>query len=257
MNDSQFDEFVGITRRLRKECPWDSIQTHETIRHSLIEEAYEVVESIDNGNLQELKNELGDILLHVAFHANIAEEEGAFTLSDVIEGIQSKLIRRHPHIFAGKEVGGADEVKANWEKLKLLEGRRSVIDGVPRELPGLLRAHRLTEKASKVGFDWKRKEDAWQKVEEEIRELRELPDAGAESEREEEFGDLLFALVNYARFIGVNPEIAIRKSIDKFISRFHFIEERLRSAGREMQESTLEEMDALWEEAKDGEKGGR
>lgn len=250
MPGSEFTTFVEITKQLRQECPWDKVQTHESIRHSLIEEAYEVVETIDHGNVEELKNELGDILLHVVFHANIAEESGEFTLNDVILGIQEKLIRRHPHIFAGTTVNGAEDVKQNWEKLKMAEGRSSMMDGVPKELPGLLRAHRLTDKASKVGFDWKKPEDAWKKVEEEISELHIALEQGSDQEKEEEFGDLLFSLVNYSRFIDVNPENAIRRSIDKFISRFHYIEARLKQTGKDLHSSTLAEMDLLWEEAK-------
>lgn len=250
MPQQKFEQFVEITKRLRKECPWDREQTHATIRHSLIEEAYEVVEAIDRGNLTELKNELGDILLHVVFHANIGEEERAFTLTDVIEGITEKLIRRHPHVFGEEKIEGAGNVIRNWEKLKMAEGRTSLMDGVPKELPALLRAHRLTEKASKAGFDWKQREDAWKKVEEEIGELHLGLKAGNEKEIEEEFGDLLFALVNYSRFIDVNPENALRRTIEKFVVRFQHIEKRLREAGKDIHSSSLEEMDKLWEEAK-------
>ena len=251
MAEEDFQSFVDITRRLRKECPWDKVQTHESIRHSLIEEAYEVVETIDHGNFQELKGELGDILLHVVFHSNIAEEEGEFVLADVIRGITEKLIRRHPHIFGTAIVRDAAEVKKTWERLKMEEGRKSMMDGVPKELPGLLRAHRLTDKASKVGFDWKTGDDAWKMVEEEIRELRETLGPESADAREEEFGDLLFALVNYSRFIGVNPENAIRRSIEKFIFRFRYIEEKLKEEGKDIHASTLEEMDAHWNAAKE------
>jgi XTP/dITP diphosphohydrolase len=250
MPNNEFIRFVQITKRLRKECPWDKEQTHASIRHSLIEEAYEVVETIDNNNLQELKNELGDILLHVAFHSNIAEEEQEFTLRDVIEGITEKLIRRHPHIFGEATAGTAEQVKQNWEKLKMQEGRTSLMDGVPKELPALLRAHRLTDKASKVGFDWKKREDAWKKVEEETNELHEILENGTPEATEEEFGDLLFALVNYSRFINVNPENALRRTIEKFITRFQYIEVTLKNAGKDIHSSTLEEMDVLWNEAK-------
>ncbi len=250
LSQNEFTRFVEITKRLRKECPWDKEQTHASIRHSLIEEAYEVVESIDHNNLQELKKELGDLLLHVVFHANIAEEEKAFTLQEVIHEITEKLIRRHPHIFGGIRVKNAHEVKQNWEKLKMEEGRESLMDGVPKELPALLRAHRLTDKASKVGFDWKKKEDAWMKVDEEIKELHHVIDAGTTDEVEEEFGDLLFALVNYSRFININPENALRRTVEKFILRFQHIEKRLREMGKDIHASSLEEMDGLWEEAK-------
>jgi nucleoside triphosphate diphosphatase len=250
MVEKEFLRFVEITKRLRKECPWDKEQTHASIRHSLIEEAYEVVETIDHNNLGELRKELGDLLLHVVFHANIAEETGEFTLREIIEGITEKLIRRHPHIFGDTKVSGSHEVKQNWEKLKMQEGRESLMDGVPKQLPALLRAHRLTDKASKVGFDWKTKEDAWKKVEEEIRELHQAIDDGDISLTDGEFGDVLFALVNYSRFIGVNPENALRSTVDKFIARFQHIERRLKEMNKDIHSSSLEEMDRLWEEAK-------
>jgi MazG family protein len=245
-----FEQFIEITRRCRKECPWDREQTHASIRHSLIEEAYEVVEAIDQDHLEDLTKELGDLLLHVAFHANIAEEAGEFTLADVIDAISSKLVFRHPHIFGTASVTGADEVKQNWEKLKFLEGRTSLMEGVPKELPALLRAHRLQDKAAKVGFDWKKKEDAWMKVDEEVKELHSAIDTGSQNDVEGEFGDLLFALVNYSRFIDVNPENALRRTVDKFILRFQYIEKKLQEMGRDIHNSTLEEMDVLWNEAK-------
>lgn len=247
---NEFQTFLDVTKRLRRECPWDSEQTHASIRHSLIEETYEVVEAIDEANMEELKKELGDLLLHVVFHANIAEETGEFTLAEVIETITRKLIYRHPHIFGDTKVRGTEEIKQNWEKLKLKEGRTSVMDGVPRELPALLRAHRLQDKAAKVGFDWEKKEDAWKKVEEEMRELHSAIERANQDEVEGEFGDLLFALVNYSRFIDVNPENALRGTVTKFITRFQYIERRLKELGKDIHSSTLEEMDKLWEEAK-------
>jgi XTP/dITP diphosphohydrolase len=250
LSAKEFTEFVEITKRLRKECPWDKEQTHASIRHSLIEEAYEVVEAIDNNNLEELKKELGDLLLHVVFHANIAEEQNEFTLKEVIETISQKLIFRHPHVFGDAKVEGAHEVKQNWEKLKMKEGRESLMEGVPKELPALLRAHRLQDKASKVGFDWEKKEDAWKKVDEEMRELHHAIKSGKQENVEQEFGDLLFALVNYSRFIGVNPENALRKTVEKFITRFRYIEKQLTEMGKDIHSSSLEEMDRLWEEAK-------
>lgn len=248
-----FPEFVEITRRLRRECPWDREQTHASIRHSLIEEAYEVVETIDMNDMPELKKELGDLLLHVVFHSNIAEEHGEFTLEEVIDEISRKLKRRHPHIYGDVAVEGATEVLRNWERLKMEEGRESLMDGVPKELPALLRAHRLTDRASKVGFDWEKKEQAWTKVEEEMKELHAAVAQEDPAAVESEFGDLLFGLVNYARFIKVNPEIALRRSIEKFIKRFRFIERRLKEQGKDIHSSTLEEMDRLWEESKAGE----
>lgn len=250
MAEDTFTHFVEITKRLRRECPWDKEQTHRSIRHSLIEEAYEVVESIDDGDMAELRKELGDLLLHVVFHANIAEEQKEFTLDEVITAITDKLIFRHPHIFGDAKVENADHVKQNWEKLKMKEGRESLMDGVPRELPALLRAHRLTEKASKVGFDWKKKEDAWQKVDEEMHELHRAIESGNETEVEAEFGDLLFALVNYSRFLRINPENALRTTVEKFVTRFRYIERGLKARGKDIHATSLEEMDQLWEEAK-------
>lgn len=246
----QFVQLVEIVRRLRRDCPWDREQTHASIRHSLIEETYEVVEAIDQQNLVELRRELGDLLLHVVFHAVIAEQEKEFTLEDVVRSISEKLVRRHPHVFGDVQVDGAEHVKRNWEKLKLHEGRESVIDGVPRELPALLRAHRLQDKASKVGFDWEKKEDAWKKVEEEMHELHHAIEQSRPELVEGEFGDLLFALVNYSRFIEVNPENALRRTIEKFIQRFQYVEKRIKETGKDIHSSTLEEMDGFWEEAK-------
>jgi MazG family protein len=247
-------DYVAVVRRLRKECPWDREQTHQSIRHSLIEEAYEVVEAIDHRNLEELKMELGDLLLHVVLHSIIAEEESAFTINDVFAESSAKLIRRHPHVFGDTKVRSADDVKNNWEKIKLTEGRTSLMDGVPKKMPSLLRAHRLQEKASKVGFDWKRKEDVWAKVTEEIGELHEAESKRSHEHLEEEFGDLLFALVNYARFLKVNPESALSKSTRKFSKRFQRIEEEIRKKGKKLEHSTLEEMDAIWNEGKKLEK---
>ncbi len=250
MSARQFENFVEVVRRLRKECPWDREQTHESIRYGLIEEAYEVVEAIDGNNLEELKKELGDLLLHVVFHSSIAEEKGEFTLQAVIEDITEKLIRRHPHVFGDVQVSGPQEVKQNWEKIKLAEGRHSVVDGVPRELPALLRALRVQDKASKVGFDWEKKEDVWEKVKEELEELQHEAAAGNHERIEEEFGDLLFAIVNYARFLHTNPEYALRRTVDKFIERFQYIEAKLKEQGKDITKTSLAEMDKLWEEAK-------
>ncbi len=252
MNDYTFERLLLIMKQLRSECPWDRAQTHDSIKGHTIEEAYEVVEAIDHGNFEDLKSELGDLLLHVVFHAEIAEGDGRFCISDVLAGIIEKLIRRHPHIFGDVKVDGADDVKRNWEQIKLAEGRDSIIDGVPAVLPALLKAHRVQEKASKVGFDWPDQEQVWDKVREEMEELREAV-GRAEPDRdgiEEEFGDLLFALVNYSRFVRVNPEDALRKAVDKFSQRFRHIERRMREEGMDMRNSTLEEMDRYWEEAK-------
>jgi tetrapyrrole methylase family protein / MazG family protein len=250
LSHPEFDTFVEITKRLRKECPWDREQTHASIRMGLIEEAYEVVESIDNNDMAELKKELGDLLLQVVFHSNLAEETSAFTLKDVIEGITTKLIARHPHVFGTTEVSGSENVKQNWEKLKMKEGRESVMDGVPKELPALLRALRLQDKAAKVGFDWQKEEDVWKKVKEEIDELHFAIKEDNPDHVEAEFGDVLFSLVNYSRFIHVNPEIALRLTVEKFIKRFKYIEVKLKTQGKEVHSASFEEMDKLWDEAK-------
>lgn len=252
----EFSKFVTIIERLRKECPWDREQTHASIKHLLIEEAYETVEAIENDDLDELKKELGDLLLHVVFHSVIAAETGSFHLDEVIRLESEKLIRRHPHVFAETDVKDTGEVLANWEKIKREEGgRRSVTAGVPASLPSLLRAHRIQEKVSGVGFDFPDGEDAWKKVEEELGEFRRHVKTGAEhDDLEDEFGDVLFALVNYARFVDVNPENALRRTNEKFNRRFRFIEQRLTEQGREFDQLSLAEMDEIWDEAKAEEK---
>ncbi len=248
--NTSFQEFIQVVRRLRKECPWDREQTHQSIRHSLIEETYEVIEAIDQNDFPELKRELGDLLLHIVLHAVMAEEQHSFTLDDVIDSISEKMIRRHPHIFGSTMVEDSQEVKRNWENIKLSEGRTSVIDGVPKEMPALLRALRIQEKASKVGFDWKKKRDVWKKVEEEIKELSRAERSKNEAHIEEEFGDLLFALVNYSRFIGVIPEFALHRSIKKFTKRFQHIEEELHRRGKRIGNVSLKEMDRIWDAKK-------
>ncbi len=251
MSTDHFPELVRIVRKLRKDCPWDRQQTHESIRHHLIEETYEIIESIDNTDWNALCEELGDVLLHVILHSVIAEEKSEFRLEDVIEGINAKLIRRHPHVFGDTNVNGAEEVKQNWEKLKMIEGRESHLDGVPKELPALLRAQRLQERAAKVGFDWEHRSDVWKKVEEEVKEFHAALEADDREKAEEEFGDLLFSLVNYARFVKINPELSLRKTTDKFIKRFKHIEQKLKEQGKDIQTASLAEMDVLWNEAKD------
>lgn len=247
----EFQEFVEIVRRLRNDCPWDRIQTHLSLRRCLLEETYEVLEAIDTGNMEHLRKELGDLLLQVVFHANIAEEEETFSLKEVIEGESAKLIDRHPHVFGDVKVDGADEVKKNWEKLKKKEGRKSAIDGIPEQLPALLKAHRIQEKASKVGFDWDDKEPAFAKILEELNELRENVEASKdEREIEDEFGDLLFSIVNYSRFLKVNPEDALRRTIEKFRRRFEKIEKFAEENGKEIEEMSLEEMDDIWNKSK-------
>ena len=261
MTDSKFTDFIGIVKRLRKECPWDREQTNDSIKSNTIEEAYEVVEAIDNKNYDELKKELGDLLLHVVFHTQIAEEKNNFKIDDVIDSIQSKLIRRHPHVFGETKVSDSNEVKKNWEEIKLSEGRESVLDGVPHNLPALQRANRLQEKAAKVGFDWEKKEDVWKKVIEEIQEMHEIERIKSQSDKnantndlnnklEKEVGDVFFAMVNYARFLGINPEDALRKTNDKFIKRFNYVQKKVKESGKTINESNLEEMDKYWNESK-------
>jgi len=216
MSDAKFNEFVEIVKRLRKECPWDSVQTNDSIKAATIEEAYEVVEAIEKNDYEELKSELGDLLLHVVFHTIIAGEKRNFTIDDVISAIQKKLIRRHPHVFGNVEVVDSEEVKKNWETIKLSEGRASLLEGVPEMLPALQRAHRLQEKASKVGFDWERKEDVWRKVIEEIEEMHESETDGSYEQLETEIGDVFFAMVNYA-LDDMIPSEKLRSNIEKRI----------------------------------------
>jgi len=246
-----FAVFVHVVRRLRRDCPWDRKQTHKSLRHSLIEETYEVIEALDAGDMDELANELGDLLLHVVLQATIAEQAGEFSLRDVMTRETAKLVRRHPHVFGTTTARSADEVKQNWERLKMKEGRTSVLEGVPRSMPALIRALRVQQRAAKVGFDWENEDQVWKKVREELEEVREALKGGKQIRREEEFGDLLFALVNYARFLRINPENALRGTIDTFTRRFQYIEQELAKRGKTAHESTLEEMDALWEKAKE------
>lgn len=247
---ADFSDFVAIVRRLRRDCPWDRKQTHRSIRQHLIEEAYETVEALDRNDLIALRHELGDLLLHVVMHATMAEQAGEFTLRSVIRDVSAKLIRRHPHVFGTARVRSVDQVKQNWERLKLSEGRRSVIDGIPRHMPSLQRAQRMQQRASHVGFDWKDRRDVWKKVREELEELRATLDRAPKRRREEEFGDLLFALVNYARFVGVDPENALRRTVDKFDRRFRYVERELLREGKEIHAVGLKEMDRLWERSK-------
>ena len=253
----KFAELVEIMTRLRGEngCPWDREQTSESIKPYLVEETYEVLEAIDEQDPAKLKEELGDLMLQIVFHAQMAEETGAFTVSDVLAAINDKLVRRHPHVFGDVKADTAQEVLFNWEQIKQTERRRdkgqaSLLDGVPREMPALLRAHRLQEKASRVGFDWNEAQEVFRKVEEELGELRAAMQGQAAERVEAELGDLLFALVNLSRFLAVNPEEALRKTIARFIARFRYIEEELARRGRSLRQASLEEMDALWAEAK-------
>ncbi len=246
----RFDELWRVMQRLRKECPWDKEQTHDSIKAATLEETYEAVEAIDNNDYDALRDELGDMLLHIVFHSVIAEENNEFKLTDVIKGITEKLIRRHPHIFGNVKVKDSKEIEKNWEAIKLQEGKKSLLEGVPKSLSSLLRAYRIQEKASKIGFDWERKEDVWEKVEEELKEFKEAEQSGDKERTEEELGDLLFSLVNYSRFLKINPENALRRANDKFIKRFSYVEEKINSSGNNLVDATLEEMDKFWEESK-------
>jgi len=246
----EFNEFVDIVKRLRKECPWDREQTHESLRRCLLEETYEVLEAIDNSDMDELRKELGDVLLQVVFHSVMAEEKNIFKIEDVISQEMEKLIYRHPHVFGDIKVKGKEEVLTNWESLKMKEGREYVLDGIPKELPALFKAYRVQEKVAKVGFDWKDQKPVYDKILEEISELKEAIDSDIAEDIEMEFGDVLFAIVNYARFIHINPEDALRKTIDKFSRRFRKIEDFAKENNNELINMTLEEMDKIWEEAK-------
>ena len=252
-----FADFVAIVRQLRRDCPWDKVQTHESVKHLLIEEAYETVETIDQEDWPNLKKELGDILLHVVFHSVIAAESDSFTLKDVIEAETEKLVRRHPHVFGDTKVANVAEVLTNWETIKIREGeKKSAMEGVHRHLPALLRAYRMQEKAAGVGFDFPSPPDAWTKVEEEMGEFRELASSGASLvEQEKELGDVIFALINYARKSGINPENALGRTNDKFIRRFQGVEKGLEADGISLVDATLEQMDAHWDAVKLTEKG--
>ncbi|MDX1590901.1 MAG: nucleoside triphosphate pyrophosphohydrolase [Balneolaceae bacterium] len=248
---SSFEDLVELIAILRKECPWDRRQTHQSIKDNLIEEAYEAVEAIEDEDFNELRKELGDLLLHVIFQSKMASETESFTIDDVIYSISEKLIRRHPHVFGDTEASGEKEVASNWEAIKLKEGKESILDGVPKHLPGLIRAQRMQEKASNVGFDWAEWELAWTKLNEEIDEWREAVEHQSIAEQRDEFGDLLFSLVNVGRLRGLHAEESIRMANKKFDSRFRYIENKLREQGSSVVDSSLEEMDRLWNEAKE------
>ncbi len=252
--DDNFQKLLGIMATLRSKdgCPWDKEQTRESLKPYLIEEAYEVLEAIDEDNPQGLKEELGDLLFQIVFHSQLAKERGEFDMDGVIKKISEKMISRHPHVFGKEKFETSQEVLKQWDERKKEEGklRESLLEGVPRELPSLLRAHRLQSRAAKVGFDWNRVEDVFEKLDEELEEFRAALKNGKQAEIEEELGDIFFVLVNISRFVRVNPEDALRKTISKFISRFRYIEMKAAEAGRELSDMTLEEMDALWEEAK-------
>ena len=231
-------------------CEWDKKQTHESLRQYLIEEAYEAVEAIDDTDMNSLKEELGDLMLHVVFHARLGEEKGDFDINDILAGINEKLIRRHPHVFGESGEKDIDKIKMDWEEFKHKEGRKSRIGGIPKNLSGLQRAFRLQEKAASTGFDWDNVEDIWAKIDEEIEEVRNAFANGEENELEGEIGDLIFSAVNLSRFMGVNPEDELRRTIKKFEIRFKFIEKTAEEGGRDITDLSLEEMDKIWESNK-------
>ncbi len=247
-----FDRLLTIMDELRENCPWDKKQTMESLRHLTIEETYELADAILNNNMDEIKKELGDLMLHNVFYARIASEQGAFDVTDVLNAICDKLIERHPHIYGNVVAEDEQTVKANWEKLKLRGGSKSVLAGVPQSLPALVKTMRIQDKARGVGFDWEKPEQVWEKVQEELGELQEAAQAADADKRKimEEFGDLLFSLVNYARFIGVDPEEALERTNKKFISRFTYLESEAAKDGKKLSEMTLSEMDHYWERAK-------
>ena len=247
---NNFEDLVEIVKILRKECPWDRKQTHQSIKDNLIEEAYEAIEAIDREDFEELKKELGDLLLHVVFHSRMATETQDFNIEDVIYSIQEKLIRRHPHVFGDAKTEDEKEVAANWEAIKMEEGKESVLDGLPAHLPSLIKAQRMQEKAANVGFDWPEWRQVWDKLEEELGELKEVLEEENIEKSKEEFGDLLFSLVNVGRFFDLNAEDSLRMTNNKFIKRFQYIEQQIQDSDRNMNEVSLEEMDGIWEEAK-------
>ena len=245
-----FNRLLDIMDELREKCPWDKKQTLESLRHLTIEETYELADAILENDLNEVKNELGDVLLHLVFYAKIGSEKKAFDIGDVANAISEKLIARHPHIYGDVEVNNEEEVKQNWEKLKLKEGKNSVLEGVPKSLPALVKATRIQDKVSGVGFDWEEPHQVWDKVQEELSELNEEIKKGKKETIESEFGDVLFSMINYARFINVNPENALEKTNKKFINRFQYLEKAAKKEGKELTEMSLSEMDVYWELSK-------
>lgn len=246
----KFEDLVELVSILRKECPWDKKQTHYSIKDNLIEEAYEAIEALDNNDFDEFKKELGDLLLHVVFHSNIASETATFDIEEVIYSLMEKLIRRHPHVFENQAVSGEGEVAENWENIKLKEGKKSTLDGLPSHLPALIKAQRMQEKAANVGFDWPEWKLAWEKLDEELSEFKETLEENDVNASSEEFGDVLFSIVNVARYFNLVAEDSLRKTNKKFETRFRYIETELKKKKKNLNDATLEEMDALWEKAK-------
>lgn len=243
-----FGRLLKIMDELREQCPWDKKQTFQSLRNLTLEETYELADELLNENLEGIKEEIGDVMLHMVFYAKIGDEKGAFDIADVLNAVCDKLVHRHPHIYGDVKVKDEEEVKRNWEKLKLKEGKKSVLQGVPKSMPAMIKAYRMQEKTAQVGFEWENSEQVWEKVEEEIAEFKETIDENMSQERkEEEFGDILFSLINYARFKNIEPESALERINQKFKSRFEYIEA---NAHKSLEEMTLDEMDALWNEAK-------
>ncbi|ALJ04355.1 pyrophosphatase [Pseudalgibacter alginicilyticus] len=245
-----FDRLLTIMDELRAQCPWDKKQTMETLRHLTIEETYELGDAILDNDLEEVKKELGDVLLHIVFYSKIGSETNDFDIADVCNSICEKLINRHPHIYGDVKVKNEDDVKRNWENLKLKEGKKSVLEGVPNSLPALVKANRIQEKVAGVGFDWEAPNQVWEKVEEELNEFKAEVESGNKDAMESEFGDVIFSMVNYARFLNINPENALERTNKKFSKRFQYLEEKARSINKPLKEMTLAEMDVFWEEAK-------
>jgi XTP/dITP diphosphohydrolase len=246
-----FGRLLDIMDDLRAKCPWDKKQTLETLRYLTIEETYELADAILDGDLQEIKGELGDIMLHMVFYAKIASEKNAFDIADVLTTVCDKLVERHPHIYGDVVAETEEEVKANWEQIKLKSGKKSVLEGVPKSLPAMVKATRIQEKARGVGFDWDNADQVFEKVQEEIQELKdEVKKENNQLKVEDEFGDVLFSLINYARFVGVDPESALERTNKKFITRFQYLESASKEDGKELKNMTLEEMDVYWNKAK-------
>ena len=245
-----FEKLLNIMDDLREKCPWDKKQTMQTLRHLTIEETYELGDAILDNDLNEVKKELGDMLFHIIFYAKIGSETNDFDMADVCNEISEKLIHRHPHIYSDVVVKDEEEVKQNWEILKLKEGRTSVLEGVPKNLPALVKASRIQEKVKGVGFDWEESHQVWDKVKEELEELQVEVEVGDQDKIEAEFGDVLFSMINYARFLNVNPEDALERTNKKFIKRFQYLESKAGELGKPLMDMTLAEMDVFWEEAK-------
>lgn len=245
-----FNRLLDIMDELREKCPWDKKQTLESLRHLTIEETYELADAILDNDLDEVKKELGDLLLHIIFYAKIGSEKKAFDMADIANTIADKLIKRHPHIYGGITVKNEEEVKQNWEQLKLKEGKTSVLEGVPKSLPAMVKANRVQDKVAGVGFDWEAPHQVWKKVQEELTELNSEIKKGDPDKIASEFGDVLFSMINYARFLNVNPENALERTNKKFIQRFQYLEQAVKKEGRTLSEMSLEEMDVFWNESK-------